>query len=443
MRASILTCALAFIVGITGANSCNPLETSCSPVPALATSIIDDFKSESSHYTATKPKGLSYTDNGLEFEIAERFDNPSIKSNFYIMFGKVEVVLKAAKGQGIVSSFYLQSEDLDEIDIELVGTDPMQFQSNWFSKGLVVTYDRGAYHPVSSSTLDNFHTYTIEYTKDAVTFSLDGSVVRTVLPDNGQGYPQTPMYIMAGNWAGGDSSNPPGTIEWAGGATDYSKAPFTMYIQSIIALDYSTGKSYSYGDKSGSWESIVAEDGEVNGREEQGEKEFSVLALGGAVSDSPSLLSLSSSSSSSSSSAEPSSSSAESSSSSSSASSSSASASASSTSSTSSQHSSSTSDLLSASSALSTASSPTSHSSVAAESTLVSAESSQSSETTAPALPTSPSSPTTLSTATSAGPLSSAQSSASNLVSPSSSAGRRRTDIFSVLAATVLLLVNV
>lgn len=437
MRAFIPSCALAFIVGVTGANSCNPLESSCSPDPALATSIVDDFTSESSHYTATKPKGLSYTDNGLEFEISERFDNPSIKSNFYIMFGKVEVVLKAAKGQGIVSSFYLQSDDLDEIDIELIGSDPMQFQSNWFSKGLVITYDRGEYHPVSSSTLDNFHTYTVEYTKDAVTFWLDGTVVRTVLPNNGQGYPQTPMYIMAGNWAGGDPSNPPGTIEWAGGETDYSKAPFTMYIQSIVALDYSTGKTYSYGDKSGTWESIVAEDGEVNGREEQGQKEFSVLALGGAVSDSPASssllsLSLSSSSSSSSSSADTSVSS-----------SSSTSASASSTSSTSTKHSSSTSDSLSTSKSLDTASIPASRSSVVAESTLVSAVSSQSSVATAPALLTSPSRPTTLSIATSSGSLTSAQSSASNLVSPSSSAGRRRMDIFSVLAAGILLLVNV
>lgn len=38
-----------------------------------------------------------------------------------------------------------------------------------------------------------------------------------------------------------------------------------MYLKSIKVQDYSTGSTYSYGDKSGSWESINAQGGEVNG----------------------------------------------------------------------------------------------------------------------------------------------------------------------------------
>ncbi len=73
------------------------------------------------------------------------------------------------------------------------------------------------------------------------------------------------MYIKAGIWAGGDRQQA-GTIEWAGGETDYSDAPFKMYIKDLSVSDYSTGKEYSYGDKSGKWTSIEAKDGEVNGR---------------------------------------------------------------------------------------------------------------------------------------------------------------------------------
>ncbi len=40
----------------------------------------------------------------------------TIVSNEYIFFGKVEVALKAANGTGIVSSFVMESDDLDEID---------------------------------------------------------------------------------------------------------------------------------------------------------------------------------------------------------------------------------------------------------------------------------------------------------------------------------------
>lgn len=38
-----------------------------------------------------------------------------------------------------------------------------------------------------------------------------------------------------------------------------------MYLKSMTVTDYSTGNSYSYGDQSGSWESIVANGGKVNG----------------------------------------------------------------------------------------------------------------------------------------------------------------------------------
>jgi len=53
--------------------------------------------------------------------------------------------------------------------------------------------------------------------------------------------------------------------DWAGGLTDYSQGPFNMYMKSMTVTDYSTGNSYSYGDKSGSWESIVSNGGKING----------------------------------------------------------------------------------------------------------------------------------------------------------------------------------
>lgn len=254
--------------GVSAASSCNPLSaTGCAPDPALATDINVDFSSNSSYFTAVStPSGISYGDNGVELTLAKRFDNPTIKSDFYIMFGRVEVHMKAAKGTGIVSSFYLQSDDLDEIDIELLGGDTTQFQSNFFSKGDTTTYDRGEYHNTPGSPQESYMNYTIVWTEESTTWYLNGDSVRTLMNNTSEGYPQSPMYIKAGIWAGGDPSNQPGTIEWAGGQTDYSDAPFSMYINKLLVSDYSTGSSYSYSDQSGAWTSIVAKDGKVNGR---------------------------------------------------------------------------------------------------------------------------------------------------------------------------------
>ncbi|KAF3990035.1 hypothetical protein FT663_02314 [Candidozyma haemuli var. vulneris] len=258
----------AAIIAATGTSNCNPLSSSCSPVPALGTDLVESFTEESDRFDVVAvPSGVSYTDDGLELTLKKKGDNPGIRSNFYIMFGRVEVLMKAAPGKGIVSSFFLMSDDLDEIDIELLGADDTQFQSNYFSKGNTETYDRGEYHSTPGSPQDNYFNYTIVWTENEVVWYLEGTPVRTLSSDNKQGFPQSPSYIKAGIWAGGDPSNEPGTIEWAGGSTDYSKAPFTMHIKKLIVDDYSSGDKYEYTDKSGSWKSIKAVNGEINGRE--------------------------------------------------------------------------------------------------------------------------------------------------------------------------------
>lgn len=54
-------------------------------------------------------------------------------------------------------------------------------------------------------------------------------------------------------------------VDWAGGETDYSNGPYSMYMKSLTVTDYSTGDSYGYSDKSGDWKSITANGGKVNG----------------------------------------------------------------------------------------------------------------------------------------------------------------------------------
>lgn len=267
---------------------CNPLKQRCDSNDALGASIKETFSSETKYFAERVSNGVSYSSDGVRFRVSEKGDNPSIMSNFYMMFGKVEAVIKGAPGRGIVSSFYLQSDDLDEIDIEILGANTKQWQSNFFSKGNTTTYDRGEFHDAPTSLVDEYHIYTIEFSQDKVTFALDGKIMRTLDSTNPQGFPQTPMRIFAGNWAGGDPSNPPGTIEWAGGLTDYPLGPFDMDIKSIIAVDYSSGSQYKYNDQSGSWTSIESVGGEVNGRLVQAKKEFEKIKNGCVVSDSSS-----------------------------------------------------------------------------------------------------------------------------------------------------------
>lgn len=124
------------------------------------------------------------------------------------------------------------------------------------------SYDRETYVDISDSQSD-FHNYTIVWTEESITWMVDGSTVRTLAYAsalNGENYPQTPMRIKLGIWAGGDSSNSEGTIEWAGGETDYDDGPFTAYVKSVSITNYNPASSYTYGDETGSYSSIVLND---------------------------------------------------------------------------------------------------------------------------------------------------------------------------------------
>lgn len=198
--------------------------------------------------------------DGAQFTVAREGDMPTVISKFYIFWGSVSVVMKCAGGQGIISTLVLLSDDLDEVDWEMMGGNVTTAQSNYFGKGNTTLYDRAIYHPVNSNIVDNFHNYTFHWTSDELQWLIDSEVVRTLKFGDalgGRNYPQTPMAVRLGIWAGGDSKQPKDTIEWAGGVTDYKAGPYTMHVQSIQVTDFSEGsKQYEYTDRSGSWQSI-------------------------------------------------------------------------------------------------------------------------------------------------------------------------------------------
>ncbi|KAK4999148.1 hypothetical protein LTR66_001752 [Elasticomyces elasticus] len=226
---------------------CNPTERVCPADTGLdSTTYTADFTSGPSanaSWSAAAYTTINYGSHGAEFTISKSGQAPTIQTDFYIFFGRVEVKMKAATGTGIVSSIVLESDDLDEIDWEFLGGNTAQAETNYFGKGNTTTYDRAIYYPVSAPQA-TFHTYTVDWTSSRLVFYIDGTAVRTLNyadANGGATYPQTPMRLKLGNWAGGAAGQPAGTVAWAGGQTDFSKSPFTIY---------------EYTDMTGSYKSI-------------------------------------------------------------------------------------------------------------------------------------------------------------------------------------------
>ncbi|KAH8200584.1 hypothetical protein TruAng_005236 [Truncatella angustata] len=205
--------------------------------------------------------------NGAEFTFAKRMDAPQLFTNFYIFFGRVDVVMQVAPGTAMISSAVLMSDDFDEIDWEMSGNDfnlARQYpngvvQNNYFSKGITGWYDRGQWQ-VCTRPQTQFHTYSFDWTPTKLDWLIDGQVVRTFLAsqadNNDHQYPQTPSKFQLGIWSGGDPDQNSGTRDWAGGITNITAGPYTMFVKSVKIQNYNPAQHYKWTDQSGSWKSI-------------------------------------------------------------------------------------------------------------------------------------------------------------------------------------------
>lgn len=129
-----------------------------------------------------------------------------------------------------------------------------------------------------SDTFANYHTYEIDWTPDAVTWSIDGQVGRTLNRTDTWNattsqwmFPQTPARIQLSLWPAGLASNGQGTIDWAGGLVDWNSADvkasgyFYAAFESVDVTCFSsksapgtnTGTSYTYSSYTGTNESVI------------------------------------------------------------------------------------------------------------------------------------------------------------------------------------------
>ncbi|KAK1984911.1 family 16 glycosyl hydrolase [Colletotrichum cereale] len=272
MRYAALALATAGLASAQTFSACNPVKGDTCPANTAfggeasydfrTSKNIDDLESFFVVDGGVKfnPKVMSFSaDTGAEMTISEESNAPTITSKNYLFFGKVEVELQAAPGVGIVTSIVLQSDALDEIDWEFVGADQSHVQTNFYALG-VNDYTRARYYDVAFNPMTSFHTYTIEWTKESIIFSIDGEVYRTATPAEGN-YPQTPMQLKLGTWVGGKGTAQ-GTIDWAGGLAEWKDAPFAAHYRSLKVWDYAGGdkagaKQYEYSKGSdGTWQTI-------------------------------------------------------------------------------------------------------------------------------------------------------------------------------------------
>jgi beta-glucanase (GH16 family) len=226
-RSSLLSAALLAATAVAQTStSCNPLNSTCPSDNALGTTYNATFNAATTELdpnlwnVTAGSENIQFTSNGAELVISKSGDSVTAESTFYILFGTVEIIMQASSGVGIISTFDMLSDDLDEIDLEIMGGNTTAVATNWYGWGNTSQYN--SIYPAVDGPQQKMHNYTIVWGSDQLQWIIDGSVARQLSYAEPGQYPQTPARIKFGIWAGGDSSEPEGTREWAGGNTTWS-----------------------------------------------------------------------------------------------------------------------------------------------------------------------------------------------------------------------------
>ncbi|KAJ8489980.1 hypothetical protein ONZ51_g2573 [Trametes cubensis] len=180
-----------------------------------------------------RPPGQITTKGNVNNKVAE---GATINSTFTLLHGRVTFTFSGPSVAGVVAAAILIADQHDEIDVELVGGDPQHWQTNVFAPAphddqpLYGVFGEIEDYPRGPKSVDETHSYTIDWNTERVQWSVDNATVRTLRRDDTKKngalhYPTHPARLQLGIW---DASSPAGTSEWARGPVDWNTAPRRM-----------------------------------------------------------------------------------------------------------------------------------------------------------------------------------------------------------------------
>ena len=115
---------------------------------------------------------------------AKAYKGAEVYSLESALYGRMEMRMRMIRGSGLVSTFFayktgseLSGATWQELDLEVLGkNDATTWQSNIITGNPRVTSEQ--VHSSATSLADGYHTYTLEWTPQYVSWAFDGVVVR-------------------------------------------------------------------------------------------------------------------------------------------------------------------------------------------------------------------------------------------------------------------------
>jgi hypothetical protein len=178
----------------------------------------------------------TYNPTGLSFYGTDLISNQSFtlaQGIIITVIAKMDAPIPA----GIVGGIFLYAPPAstsntlhDEIDFELLSSDPYYVHTNIYGNELLGTGHPASY-PYATGSVTDYHTYQIEWLPDQVSWYVDGKLIRTVTTQSP--IPAGPLYVHFNMWVPGSdfaaAYNP--SLYWTSSAS--ANQTFSMSVDSV------------------------------------------------------------------------------------------------------------------------------------------------------------------------------------------------------------------
>ncbi|KPA20573.1 Beta-glucanase precursor [Shimia sp. SK013] len=130
-----------------------------------------------------------------------RFAGASLRRETPTHFGRYEVVMQPAQGEGIITGFFTYTGDYygtrhDEIDIEFLGKDTTRLHAAWFVNGQLTNH----FIDLGFDAADKPRLYAFEWLPDRIRWFAGDQVIFEVTEHEAT-LPSVPSFLFANIWA--------------------------------------------------------------------------------------------------------------------------------------------------------------------------------------------------------------------------------------------------
>ena len=135
----------------------------------------------------------------------EAYASGEYRTQELFSYGRVEVEMKAARGDGIVSSLFFYTGESDgnvheEIDVEILGIDPSKMQVNYWTEESGIEQEHPTFVDLGFDASQDYNLYAIEWRVNSINWYVNNILVHT--EDGSKGpLPKLNMRMFVNLWA--------------------------------------------------------------------------------------------------------------------------------------------------------------------------------------------------------------------------------------------------